>query len=225
MQTGSKFPRSLFPVMILLGLISLTVLPGPASAGDPVDINTATAEELLRLPGVGPVLAQRIVTDREANGPFKSPEEITRVFGFGDKKYQTLKDLIITVPVAPGFSRLSAKPGINLNTATQAELESLPGIGPTKALRIIEYREKEGGFRRTEELMEVWGIGPRTYESLKNLVTVQGNLSTRSSSAGTVASAGSPRTLKCWRCGEKITVGASVTSGECPACGAKWKAK
>lgn len=61
---------------------------------------------------------------------------------------------------------------VNLNTATQAELEALPGIGPSKARAIIEYRETEGGFGTAEELQEVTGIGPKTWESLRDKVTV-----------------------------------------------------
>lgn len=61
---------------------------------------------------------------------------------------------------------------VNLNTATQAELETLPGIGPSKALAIIEYREQHGQFRSAEELQEVKGIGPKTWEALKDKVTV-----------------------------------------------------
>jgi competence protein ComEA len=61
---------------------------------------------------------------------------------------------------------------ININTATQAELESLPGIGPSKAAAIIAYREEHGPFRRPEDLQEVSGIGPKTWEQLKDKVTV-----------------------------------------------------
>lgn len=61
---------------------------------------------------------------------------------------------------------------VNLNTATQAELESLPGIGPSKARAIIEYREAHGPFRRAEDLQDVKGIGPKTWEALEDKVTV-----------------------------------------------------
>lgn len=61
---------------------------------------------------------------------------------------------------------------ININTATQADLESLPGIGPVTAAKIIEYREKNGPFKTIEELMDVPGIGPKTFEELKDLITV-----------------------------------------------------
>ena len=59
-----------------------------------ININTALTEELDTLPGIGPAFAQRIVEYREANGPFKSIEEITNVSGIGDATFQKLKDCI-----------------------------------------------------------------------------------------------------------------------------------
>lgn len=61
---------------------------------------------------------------------------------------------------------------ININTATQAELEFLPGIGPVLARAIIARREEVGPFRRTEELQDISGIGAKTFEKLASLVTV-----------------------------------------------------
>jgi competence protein ComEA len=60
-----------------------------------------------------------------------------------------------------------------VNTATQAELESLPDIGPALARRIIEFRTSKGPFRRVDELDNVSGIGPRTLERLRPLVTTE----------------------------------------------------
>jgi competence protein ComEA len=62
---------------------------------------------------------------------------------------------------------------ININTASQAELESLPGIGPTTAQKIIAYREANGFFQTIEELDNVSGIGPGTIERIRDLVTVE----------------------------------------------------
>lgn len=61
---------------------------------------------------------------------------------------------------------------LNLNTATPAELEKLPGIGPATAARIVEYRQKNGAFKKVEELMNVRGIAEKTFLQLKPLITV-----------------------------------------------------
>ena len=62
----------------------------------------------------------------------------------------------------PVRARASAGPGapVNLNTATQAQLESLPGIGASTAKRIVEYRQKSGGFKKIEEILENRSSGP-----------------------------------------------------------------
>ena len=73
-------------------------------------------------------------------------------------------------------SRRAAQPAvttpININTATASELEALPGVGPAMAARIVEYRSKNGGFKKVEDLMNVKGIGEKTFLKLKSLVTI-----------------------------------------------------
>lgn len=61
---------------------------------------------------------------------------------------------------------------ININTASLEELDSLPGIGPTIAQRIIDYREENGPFNTIEDIMNVSGIGPSTFEAIQDLITV-----------------------------------------------------
>lgn len=61
---------------------------------------------------------------------------------------------------------------VNLNTATLAELDTLPGVGPVLAQRIIAERDRLGGFRSVGDLRQVEGIGDARYEQLKDLVTV-----------------------------------------------------
>jgi len=68
--------------------------PGSVQAIGKVNINTATAEELDTLPGIGPAIAQRIIEYRQTDGPFRSIEEIKNVSGIGDKLFERLKDLI-----------------------------------------------------------------------------------------------------------------------------------
>ncbi len=62
---------------------------------------------------------------------------------------------------------------ININTATQTELETLPGIGPATSLKIINYREENGKFETIEEIKEVSGIGDAKYENIKDLICVK----------------------------------------------------
>jgi competence protein ComEA len=70
-------------------------VPG-SPAGGKVDINTATAEQLDALPGVGPATAAKIIADRSANGPFRNVDDLMRVPGIGPSKFDALKDLIRT---------------------------------------------------------------------------------------------------------------------------------
>ena len=91
--------RSSFPACRKLPapgrLFQLIPVPsGGAFAHGKVDINTAAVDQLQQLNGVGPALAQRIIADRQANGPFKTVEDLKRVSGIGDKKFASLADSI-----------------------------------------------------------------------------------------------------------------------------------
>jgi competence protein ComEA len=61
---------------------------------------------------------------------------------------------------------------VNINTATQADLESLPRIGPKVAQRIIDYRSQNGNFKKVEDLMKVKGIGEKIFAQIKDMITV-----------------------------------------------------
>jgi competence protein ComEA len=69
-------------------------------------------------------------------------------------------------------SRPAAPPMVNINTALAAQLEALPGVGPATAARIIEYREKNGPFKKLEELMNVRGMGEKTFLKLRPQLTL-----------------------------------------------------
>lgn len=63
---------------------------------------------------------------------------------------------------------------VNLNTATEEELARLPGIGPAKAQAILRMREQRGPFKKVEDLMQVRGIGRKTFRKLQPMLTLQG---------------------------------------------------
>ena len=75
---------------------------------------------------------------------------------------------------ATGSDPKAAKPStiVNLNTATVADLESLPGIGAKVAARIVEYRTNKGPFRKIEDLMNVQGVGDKSFLKLRPQLTV-----------------------------------------------------
>jgi len=73
----------------------------------------------------------------------------------------------------PSTSKLSQPTGkVNINTATAAQLDSLPGIGAVYAQRIFDYRSASGPFTSPDKIQNVKGIGPKTYEKLKDLITI-----------------------------------------------------
>ncbi|MEI6668781.1 MAG: helix-hairpin-helix domain-containing protein [Acidobacteriota bacterium] len=69
-------------------------------------------------------------------------------------------------------SKNSGAPQINLNTATAEQLDRLPGVGPKTAALIIEYRQKNGGFKKVEDVMNVRGIGEKSFLKLRPFITV-----------------------------------------------------
>ena len=92
----------------------------------------------------------------------------------------------------------SAQAAININTANQTELESLPGIGPVKAKAILEYRKKNGGFKSVDELTRVDGIGPVTLKNARNDIVLDASATSKPTalSAYPKSHADSKKTLK-----------------------------
>ena len=83
--------------------------------------------------------------------------------------------IAVGVPAPPGAVPAGTGGGggpVNLNTATVAELQTLPGIGAVLAQRIVEYRDRHGGFRAVTDLRQVEGIGDAKFQQLKDRVTV-----------------------------------------------------
>ena len=159
----------------------------PLRPGERIDLDRAGAGDIARLPRVGPGLARRIVADRSARASFGTLDGLSRVPGVGDGLVAAIRDHVVftghppvrdSLPVAAGREGrerhpAESAPPVDLNAASQAELERLPGVGPSLARRIIEYRGRHGSFASVDSLGAVWGIGSRTLERLRGLVTVR----------------------------------------------------
>lgn len=165
-------------------------LAKPLAAGETIDLDVATPLEIGRLPRVGPRLAKAIVADREAKGAFGSLAALDRVPGVGAGLLASLgPHASFSGKVAEGGSsdpptadqpladqKVRPQPlrsTVNLNSASAAELETLPFIGPSLALRIVAFREKHGRFPAVDSLVRVPGIGPSVLAKVRDRVTVQ----------------------------------------------------
>jgi competence protein ComEA len=77
------------------------------------------------------------------------------------------------IPVSGGGESTGNSQKVNLNSASASELETLPGIGPSKSAAIIEFRETSGAFKKVDDLKLISGIGDKTFEKLRELITVK----------------------------------------------------
>ena len=163
----------------------------PFEPGETIDPNVAGDEELDRLPGVGPARALQIVQNREENGPFSTVEDLARVPGIGPASVERLRPFLRLDPAAarsveaggrrePARSAAAAPGGapgggglVDINRATAAELQAIPGIGPVIAERIVAYRSENGPFRQVDELTQVAGVGEKTLARIAPLVTAR----------------------------------------------------
>lgn len=153
--------------------------PGAGAAGGEVTVDVAGK---VRRPGIVVLDAgSRVVDALEAAGGARPKVDTTglnlaRVLVDGEQ-------ILVGAPAAPGGAAppVGARPPagspgtgslVNINLATQTELEELPEIGPVTAQAIIAWREEHGGFSRVEELLEVDGIGDATLEQVAPHVTV-----------------------------------------------------
>ena len=144
-----------------------------------ININNADIEDLIKLPGIGQVKAKAIIDYRVNVEEFKSLKQLTEVKGIGEKTLEKILPYLETIgdsteiiaSIESGsLKEVSGK--ININTASLSELISLPGIGEKKAQKIIEYREKIDGFKNTEDIMKVKGIGEGIYTKIKDIIEI-----------------------------------------------------
>jgi competence protein ComEA len=158
----------------------------PLAPGEVLDLNTATVDDLVRLPRVGPALAGRIVARRETHGPYRTLADLDSVPGVGPALLAQVAPLVglpepapraVPPPASVGVTAASSAAGapggrVDVNTAGAAELERLPGIGPALAQRIVSWRAANGPFRAVEDLQRVPGIGVAKLERLRPVVSV-----------------------------------------------------
>lgn len=131
-----------------------------------VDICGAVAEEgFYELP-----LDSRVFDAVEMAGGLLETADTKRI-NLAQKIYDQQK--IIIPAIGDGLAEEEASGGlVNINTASKSLLEDLPGIGPVYAERILEYRQKNGGFKSKEELMEIKGIGEKTYAGMEECICI-----------------------------------------------------
>lgn len=149
-------------------------LARPLRRGEKIDVDRAGVDDLTRLPRIGPALALRITTSREEEGPFGSLEALGRVSGVGPKLLESIEPHVTFsgTPVREGSSVPRHGSKISLNRATERELVELPGIGASLAAAIVSDRERNGPYRRVEDLLRVRGIGNATLDRIRERVTL-----------------------------------------------------
>jgi competence protein ComEA len=137
----------------------------------------------IRRPGIVTLpLGSRVADALEAAGGVRSDVELStlnlaRVLVDGEQLLVGVE--AATPPTTSATPPVAAPPPagvpgalVDLNTATEADLDTLPGIGPVTAQAILDWRAEHGGFTSVDELLEVSGIGEVTLEELRPLVTV-----------------------------------------------------
>ncbi|MBI1919498.1 MAG: helix-hairpin-helix domain-containing protein [Geobacter sp.] len=131
-----------------------------------LNINTASAADLTRLPGVGEVIAFRIVKDREQRGKFRDIRRLERIKGISPRIYFGLQSYVAT----DGPNNLNVY--LDLNTVTKPLLLGLPGMSEGEARSILNYRKGRGRLATVEELRKVPGIDDKRYAELREWLTV-----------------------------------------------------
>ncbi len=141
------------------------------------DPNTITTAEWMMF-GVKEKTALSIQKYIAKGGRFRTPADIRKIWGLSEKQKEMLEPYVnIQNTPAPTTTKYSTPKEkqvqiIDLNKADSTQLESLPGIGPAIARRIVLYRKKLGGFYAIHQLADVWGLPDSVYEKIKNQCTI-----------------------------------------------------
>lgn len=129
-----------------------------------VELNAADTSALMKLDGIGPVFARRIVAYRQRLGGFHSSAQLLEVFGFDQERLDLLEGKVKT------DSTYIRK--VNVNTATAAELKRHPYFTPALATALVSYRNAHGPFRSLPDVMRCQLFGPDLYRKLAPYLTL-----------------------------------------------------
>ncbi len=147
------------------------VLPpsDPLLVGLPIDLNEAQVHQLMAIPGLGPSTAGAIVAHREAHGPFRNLDALDEVPGVGPASLERLRPFLVVPNARPD----PPTEPVDINRADASELESLPGVGPVMAARIVVARAEGGPFPTLDALQRVHGVGPALVLGLEGLAVAR----------------------------------------------------
>lgn len=159
---------------------SVVPLPSASESGPAAPPLLVHVTGAVRRSGVYELPAGSRVIDglRAAGGPAPNADvqalNLARALADGERLYVPRRGEAPPPDPGPGGGSGAGGAGgkVNLNTATTAELDGLPGVGPVLAQRIVDYRAQHGPFRDVKDLLKVDGIGEKKFASLKDLVTV-----------------------------------------------------
>ena len=117
--------------------------------------------------------AKETAKENEQNANYHENDNLSQNMIDETSKYITSSSGADQEEQTNGNSEPKKNEKININTATQTELETLPGIGPSTSLKIVNYRKENGKFKNIEDIKEVSGIGDAKYENIKDLICVE----------------------------------------------------
>ncbi len=130
-----------------------------------IEINGASHEELTKIRGVGDFFAKNIIKERERRGGFSNTNDLLSIYKMTPEKLNEIRSQIT-------IDTTLCLPRIEINTADTSELSKIQDITPEIAERIVNYREKLGGYYDLNQLNEVYGIGEYRYQNILLRVTL-----------------------------------------------------
>ena len=137
----------------------------PKRSFEHVDINLADTSALIRLPGIGSKLSNRIIAFRDKLGGFYNIEQVAETFGLADSVFQKIRPMLLLKQVSLKL--------VNINIASLDELKQHPYIRYTLAKLIVEYRTQHGNFNRKDDIKKIMTVTDELYKKLLPYLTIE----------------------------------------------------